>query len=127
MQLAGEGGPDGSPNVGWQIRDALLIASVHDRAQHVNPRLLEALLKNQVWTPMEAMAYAQQIVDPARRVESPKVVACHVTDRGVREQVLGATLESVRTIADEQGRSSLMIQLFQFWELQASCYGKILS
>jgi hypothetical protein len=60
------GGP--APALALETLAALLAASVGSLAGNIGPRLLAAVVKNRIWTPAHALAYALQAPEPLDRV-----------------------------------------------------------
>ncbi len=64
-----------SGNVNLEIRYALIIASLNSRVTNVTPALLEAMIREKIWTPEKCLETASRILEPERRAEALTRVA----------------------------------------------------
>jgi hypothetical protein len=56
--------------IGLQCRYALIVASINSLVQNLPLKLVAALVRENVWTPVQGFAYTCQVPDPERRLET---------------------------------------------------------
>jgi len=76
---------------GRQVRYGLLTASVNSRALNISGPLLEALVRNDLWSSDQAMAYLRQMPQPAVRADGLRRLAPYVPQAALREAIELAT------------------------------------
>jgi serine/threonine protein kinase len=90
------GKTDGSA-IGKQVRYALIESSIHSLAANVPVALLLALVKHRVWSPMQGLAYAQQVPDAEQRARALTKLVPHLSEElGKRAQ--REALEAAREV-----------------------------
>ncbi|HEX7316256.1 MAG TPA: hypothetical protein VF297_20285 [Pyrinomonadaceae bacterium] len=94
-----------APYIGGEVRCALVQASINSLAGNIPPRLIEALVVADVWTPPQGIAYALQIADKARAAAGLVALLPHVAS-GQRGEYLGRALALLRSIPSEHDKSS---------------------
>lgn len=89
QQSGGQQEPLGT-TIGLECRYALVSASLNSVAGSVPPPMVVALVRNSIWTPDHALAYALRIAEPKLRAEALAALAVHLSEPLVR-LALGAT------------------------------------
>ena len=99
-----------APYLDVEIRCALCVSSVSSIAQEIPTALLVALVRQQVWTPAQGLAYASNIAEDASRVHTLLDLADAVT-LGHRDQLLSAAMAAARSVADPEERDELLARV----------------
>ena len=89
----------GGPEVGLQIRYALMLASLNSLAASIPPELLDALVKYQIWPPEQGLAYARQKPDPCQQSLALSALVKYLP-AAQQEAVLAEGLAAVRRAND---------------------------
>jgi hypothetical protein len=92
-RLAERPAPQGQKRVqsgdcGLQVRYALLAATMSGRALNISGPLLVALVRNDLWSSDQAMAYLRQMPDPGMRALALQRLAAHLPQPAVREAIV---------------------------------------
>ena len=95
------------PYLGIEVRCALYQVSINSLATNIPPFLLLLLVKQKVWTPMQGLAYARQIVDVENRAEILGKLTLHLSEP-VKGQVLQEAFQAARTIGYEGARAQAL-------------------
>ncbi|OUL24650.1 hypothetical protein BV372_28800, partial [Nostoc sp. T09] len=98
--------------MGWQCRYALITASLNSLAANVPAELLIALVKNNMWTAEQGLAYALQNPDLNKKV---KVLAqlVHHLPPNLEKLALSEALTAARSIQSESSRADALRALAQ--------------
>nr|WP_242056970.1 NB-ARC domain-containing protein [Planktothrix sp. FACHB-1355] len=96
--------------IGWQCRYALIVASLNSLAKNIPPALLVALVRKQVWTPEQGLAYALQIPEPQQKVTALTELAEIENCLSVilKEKALQSALKAAQAIEDERYRADAL-------------------
>ena len=89
--------------VGLQCRYALMISSLNSLAANLPIELLFELVRKNVWTPEQGLAYALQNPNPDRKTRSLAKLADHLPPN-LKELALSKALVAAREIEDEYYR-----------------------
>jgi hypothetical protein len=73
---------------GRQVRYALLAATMSGRALNISGPLLVALVRNDLWSSDQAMAYLRQMPDPGMRALALQRLAPYLPQPAVREAIV---------------------------------------
>ncbi|GAB4560602.1 MAG: hypothetical protein Kow0047_07340 [Anaerolineae bacterium] len=92
--------------IGLQCRYALIIASINSLARGISPALLAALVKENLWTAPQGLAYARQVPDPWQRARALASLAPHLPQPLLRE-----ALAAAQAISDERCRAQALASL----------------
>ncbi|NEO48454.1 MAG: hypothetical protein F6K55_31835 [Moorea sp. SIO4A3] len=87
-------------SISLQCRYALMVSSVSSLLGHIPGELMAALVEKQVWTPVQALAYVQQIQYATHRAEALKQLAPKLP-----ETLLSEALKIARAIIDQSDRA----------------------
>jgi hypothetical protein len=101
-----------APYLDVEIRCALCASSVSSIAEEIPAALLVALVKQQVWTPAQGLAYASNIADDAMRVDTLLDLA-QAGPLANRDQLLGAAIAAARGATDPDERDVLLARVAQ--------------
>ncbi|BAY24323.1 regulatory protein [Calothrix sp. NIES-2100] len=93
--------------VGWQCRYALITASLNSLAANVPIELLVALVKNNLWTAEQGLAYALQNPEPKQKVDAFAQLANYLPPN-LERLALSEALVTARAIHDESDRASAL-------------------
>ncbi len=66
-------------SISLQYRYALITTSFNSFAENITPRLIEALVKNKIWTPVQGLAYVRQNQDSKTQAEGLGVNAAKLS------------------------------------------------
>jgi hypothetical protein len=102
------GGP--TPTLGLLCRYALVNASLNSLAGNLPPVLLEALVREGLWTVDQALAYARRPPDAVQKVEAFAALV-PLLSPGARAAVLAEALSAACTIGNEWDRSGALAVL----------------
>jgi hypothetical protein len=98
-------------SLGFQCYYALITASLNSLAKSIPPALLEALIKNQVWTQAEGLAYAQRVPDPIQRVEALGRLIPYLLSEVLKDEALRGALAAARGIRDGDDQARALARL----------------
>jgi hypothetical protein len=113
--------------IGLQCRYGLITASLNSLAAKLPVELLIALVKKNVWTPEQGLAYALQHPKPEKKVESIAELVKFLP-LNLQKLALSEALSAAREIQDEDYRADALItlaeklsqiekkQLFSYWQ-----------
>jgi len=93
-----------------QCRYALIISSLNSISENVPIELLEALVRVGAphgWTPVQGLAFVQQMSNLAKRAECLVMLAAYLSD-DQREKIWQETLVAVQDIPDESEQSRIL-------------------
>ena len=96
--------------LGFQCCYALISASLNSLAKSIPPALLEILIKSQVWTQAEGLAYAQRVPDPIQRVEALGGLIPYLSEP-LRDEALRGALAAARGIRDRDDQARALARL----------------
>ena len=96
--------------VGWQCRYALITASINSLAANLPRELLVALVKNNVWSPEQGLAYALQKPDLGDKVESLVMLVDYLPEN-FKKQALSEALAAARQTHSEWRRAEALSAL----------------
>ncbi|WP_253257685.1 NB-ARC domain-containing protein, partial [Microcystis aeruginosa] len=120
-----------SESMGLQVRYALITTSLNSLAGNIKPELMAALIKHEIWTPAQGLAYVRQNQDSEKQAEGLRAIGPYLTSillpealelaRGIRvedfraraltglapylPEVLPEALKATRGIRDEYNRA----------------------
>ncbi|MFF4542498.1 hypothetical protein, partial [Streptomyces aureus] len=89
-----------APELGDEVRYALMIASIRSLTDSIWPNLLGQLITYGVWMPQRGLSHARRITAPFQRMESLLAVHRHLPELE-RVQALAEALGAVRALTDE--------------------------
>ncbi|BAY10151.1 NB-ARC domain-containing protein [Calothrix sp. NIES-2098] len=96
--------------VGWQCRYALITASVNSLATKLPVKLLMALVKNNMWTPEQGLAYAVQNPEAKEKVTAIAELVNYLPPN-LEKLALSEALTAARSIQDEYYRADALSAL----------------
>ena len=96
--------------IGLQGRYALMIASLNSLAANLPVELLIALIKKNVWTPSQGLAYVLQSSNPKQKANLLTELVNHLPPT-LKELGLLKALAAAREIQDESSRAKALIRL----------------
>lgn len=99
--------------VGLQCRYALVVASLNSMAKNLPTELVVALVKNGVWSPVQALAYVRRVPVPAQRVEAILCLVPHLTEE-LREEAIEGALLTAQTIRQGAIRAKVLVELLAY-------------
>ncbi|MGF1991785.1 MAG: NB-ARC domain-containing protein [Nostoc sp. ZfuVER08] len=95
-----------------QCRYALITASMNSLAANLPVKLLVALVKNNLWTPEQGLAYALQKPEPQEKVNSLTELVNYLPPN-LQKLALEKALAAARAIQDERYRANALSALAQ--------------
>jgi len=95
-----------SESIGLQVRYALITTSLNSLATNIPPELIAALIKHEIWTPAQGLAYVRQNQDDEKQAEGLKAIIPYLTP-----DLLPEALEIARGIGDEYYRAEALTGL----------------
>lgn len=98
--------------ISLQCRYALTIASLNSQAKNLSTDLMIALVKNRVWSPLNALTHARQTPNVNQRVEMLTELVPFLPE-SLREQILLEALLAARTI-QEGVRVKVLIKIASY-------------
>ncbi|MBW4500622.1 MAG: hypothetical protein KME57_13945 [Scytonema hyalinum WJT4-NPBG1] len=99
-----------SQSIGLQCRYALMTASLNSLTANVPVELLQALVKKNVWTPEQALAYTLQGSNPEQKARSlTQLVNC--LPPNLKELALSKALAAAKLIQSEESRATALAAL----------------
>ncbi|NET82097.1 MAG: hypothetical protein F6J94_09175 [Moorea sp. SIO1F2] len=87
-------------SISLQCRYALMVSSLSSFLGHIPGELMAALVEKKIWTPVQALAYLQQIQYATHRAEALKQLAPKLP-----ETLLSEALKIARAIIDQSDRA----------------------
>ena len=67
-------------SIALQCRYALIVTSLNSLAKNISSHLMAALVKQELWSPAQGLAYAQQVREFRQRAEALSAMAPHLSD-----------------------------------------------
>ncbi|WP_249263494.1 NB-ARC domain-containing protein, partial [Microcystis aeruginosa] len=95
-----------SESIGLQVRYALITTSLNSLAGNIKPELIAALIKHEIWTPAQGLAYVRQNPDSEKQAEGLRAIGPYLTSI-----LLPEALELARGIGDEYNRAEALTGL----------------
>ncbi|MGW9024713.1 hypothetical protein ACWGQ5_10840, partial [Streptomyces sp. NPDC055722] len=99
-----------APELGDEVRYALMIASIRSLTDNLQPKLLSQLVTSGLWTPQRGLSHARRFTDPLQRNESLLAVHQHLPGSD-RAGVLAEAVDAARTLTDERSRAEALVAL----------------
>ncbi|QIG49441.1 DUF4062 domain-containing protein [Nordella sp. HKS 07] len=99
-----------SSTVAWEIRYALIKASINSMAGRLPPAILSALVQREVWPVDHALMYARRILDPIQRARALTVLAAYIPDAH-RAGAVREAYDTARQIEDPGQRCQSITEL----------------
>ncbi|MFM6664233.1 MAG: NB-ARC domain-containing protein [Microcystis panniformis] len=95
-----------SDSIGLQVRYALITTSLNSLATNIPPELIAALIKHEIWTPAQGLAYVRQSQDSSKQAEGLEKITPYLPPT-----LLPEALEIARGIGDEDYRAEALTGL----------------
>ncbi|MCZ8126630.1 MAG: NB-ARC domain-containing protein [Microcystis sp. LE19-114.1B] len=95
-----------SESMGLQVRYALITTSLNSLAGNIKPELMAALIKHEIWTPAQGLAYVRQSQDDEKQAEGLTAISPYLTPT-----LLPEALEIARGIENESDRAKALTGL----------------
>ncbi|OPF19204.1 apoptotic protease-activating factor 1 like protein [Microcystis aeruginosa KW] len=95
-----------SESMGLQVRYALITTSLNSLAANIPPELIAALIKHEIWTPAQGLAYVRQSQDDKKQAGGLTAISPYLTPT-----LLPEALEIARGIGDEYNRARALTGL----------------
>ncbi|TRU05238.1 MAG: trypsin-like serine protease, partial [Microcystis sp. Msp_OC_L_20101000_S702] len=95
-----------SESIGLQVRYTLITTSLNSLAGNIPPELIALLIKHEIWTPAQGLAYVRQNQDDFRRAAGLTAISPYLTPT-----LLTEALEITRGIGEEYSRAVALIGL----------------
>ncbi|NCQ93031.1 MAG: trypsin-like serine protease, partial [Microcystis aeruginosa LG11-05] len=86
-------------SMGLQVRYALITTSLNSLAGNIAPELMDALVKHEIWTPAQGLAYVRQNQDSEKQAEGLRAISSYLPPA-----LLPEALEIARGIGNEDYR-----------------------
>ncbi|MDF5739184.1 MULTISPECIES: NB-ARC domain-containing protein [unclassified Nostoc] len=96
--------------VGWQCRYALITASLNSLAANLPVKLLVGLIKNNIWTPEQGLAFALQNPNLVQKASSV-IELVNYLQPNLKKLALDKALAAARAIQDGKYRTYTLIAL----------------
>ncbi|NEO77787.1 MAG: hypothetical protein F6J99_16705 [Moorea sp. SIO4G3] len=93
-------------SISLQCRYALITTSLNSLARNIGPKLMAALLENNIWTPVQALAYVRQNKDSSSQVRGLEAISEYLPP-----SLLSEALDIARGISDEKDQANALIGL----------------
>ena len=93
-------------SISLQCRYALITTSLNSLARNIGPKLMAALLENNIWTAAQALAYVRQNKDSSSQVRGLKAISEYLPP-----SLLSEALDVARGISDEKDQANALIAL----------------
>jgi hypothetical protein len=87
-------------NIGIEVRYALITASINSLSANIPLELLISLVKNDIWTPIQGLAYARQMPKLEQHCDALRFLV-PLLPKEMRDEVLDEYIEIVRKIKDD--------------------------
>ncbi|MEZ0395411.1 MAG: hypothetical protein ABWK53_03125, partial [Anaerolineales bacterium] len=94
------------PELGLEIRCALIEASIHSLAANLPPKLPALLVQHGYWTPRQALAYIRQMPDEDQQADALAALAPHLPP-----ELLPEALAAAREIQNDRQRADALAAL----------------
>ncbi|WP_287629443.1 MULTISPECIES: NB-ARC domain-containing protein [unclassified Microcystis] len=95
-----------SESLGLQVRYALITTSLNSLAGNIKPELIAALVKQEIWTPAQGLAYVRQNQDSRNQAEELKAIIPYLPPT-----LLPEALATAREIRDQYHRAKALTGL----------------
>jgi NTP pyrophosphatase (non-canonical NTP hydrolase) len=95
-----------SESIGLQVRYTLITTSLNSLAGNIPPELIALLIKHEIWTPAQGLAYVRQNQDDFRRAAGLTAISPYLTPT-----LLTEALEITRGIGEEYSRAKALTGL----------------
>ncbi|TRU36999.1 MAG: trypsin-like serine protease, partial [Microcystis aeruginosa Ma_MB_F_20061100_S20] len=95
-----------SESMGLQVRYALITTSLNSLAANIPPELIAALIKQEIWTPAQGLAYVRQSQDDKKQAEGLMAISPYLSPT-----LLPEALAVARGIGDEYLRAEVLTGL----------------
>ena len=95
-----------SESIGLQVRYALITTSLNSLAGNIKPELIAALVKQEIWTPAQGLAYVRQNQDSRNQAEELKAIIPYLPPT-----LLPEALATAREIRDQYHRAKALTGL----------------
>ncbi|GCA69220.1 regulatory protein AfsR [Microcystis aeruginosa NIES-2519] len=95
-----------SESIGLQVRYALITTSLNSLAGNIKPELIALLIKHEIWTPAQGLAYVRQSQDDEKQAEGLRAISPYLTPT-----LLPEALEIARGIGHEYNRATALTGL----------------
>jgi hypothetical protein len=112
--------------LGGEIRCALIYASIRSLTEHLEPKLIDALVENETWTIGRALRVAGELPDPLKRAEALIALTKYLSDMD-RTEVLGKVIELVRDLEYDKPRLDILKKLVPLLHHDSTLLGEALS
>ncbi|GCA88469.1 NB-ARC domain-containing protein [Microcystis aeruginosa] len=93
-------------SIGLQVRYALITTSLNSLATNIPPELIAALVKHEIWTPAQGLAYVRQNQDSEKQAAGLTAISSYLTPT-----LLPEALEIARGIGDKSDRAWALTEL----------------
>ncbi|MCA2718489.1 NB-ARC domain-containing protein, partial [Microcystis sp. M169S2] len=93
-------------SIGLQVRYALITTSLNSLATNIPPELIAALVKHEIWTPAQGLAYVRQNQDSEKQAAGLTAISSYLPPA-----LLPEALEIARGIGDEYNRARALTGL----------------
>ncbi len=93
-------------SIGLQVRYALITTSLNSLARNIPSELIALLIKHEIWTPAQGLAYVRQSQDDEKQAEGLRAISPYLTPT-----LLPEALEVARGIGDEYLRAEALTGL----------------
>ncbi|NCR75248.1 MAG: trypsin-like serine protease, partial [Microcystis aeruginosa K13-06] len=93
-------------SIGLQVRYALITTSLNSLATNIPPELIAALVKHEIWTPAQGLAYVRQNQDSEKQAAGLTAISSYLPPA-----LLPEALEIARGIGNEYNRASALTGL----------------
>ena len=98
--------PNQSQAIGLQVRYGLITTSLNSLAGNIPPELIAALIKHEIWTPAQGLAYVRQNQDDEKQAEGLRLITPYFPPA-----LLPEALEVAKGIRDEYTRARALTGL----------------
>ncbi|ODV37868.1 NB-ARC domain-containing protein [Microcystis aeruginosa] len=98
-----------SESMGLQVRYALITTSLNSLATNIPPELIAALIKHEIWTPAQGLAYVRQNQDSKKQAAGLTAISPYLTST-----LLSEALEIARGIGDKSDRVEALTGLVPY-------------
>ena len=95
-----------SQSIGLQVRYGLITTSLNSLAGNIAPELIALLVKHEIWTPAQGLAYVRQNQDAKKRAKGLTVISPYLPPA-----LLPEALAVIRTIGRESDRAGALTHL----------------
>ncbi|AOX04457.1 hypothetical protein BJP34_21915 [Moorena producens PAL-8-15-08-1] len=93
-------------SISLQCRYALITTSINSLARNIAPKLMAALLENNIWTPAQALAYVRQNKDSSSQVRGLEAISEYLPP-----SLLSEALDVARAIRNRYHQANALIAL----------------